>query len=121
MARNTGPAAATVKVVRQRDENRCMSCGVQDDSLTTQHRVARGMGGTRAAWINQPANLISLCGSGTTGCHGQVEAHPAAARESGMSVSRNGRRPEHVPVLTWRGWLLLTNDGQAIPVDEPPF
>jgi hypothetical protein len=79
------------------------------------------MGGTRAAWINQPANLITLCGSGTTGCHGWVEHHPREARELGLSVSRNGLRPDCVPVLTWRGWLLLTNDGKALPVDEPPF
>jgi hypothetical protein len=79
------------------------------------------MGGTRAPWVNQPANLLSLCGSGTTGCHGWTEHHPAEAKAAGLAVSRNGLRPEHVPVLTWRGWLLLTNDGQAIPVDEPPF
>lgn len=73
------------------------------------------MGGTKAKWINEPANLITLCGSGTTGCHGWVEAHPVHAKELGLSVSRNGPPPSEVPVLTLDGWVLLDNDGGQIP------
>lgn len=113
MGRRTDPSAATVKQVRERDGHACVRCG-STDSLTTQHRVARGMGGTRAPWINEPANLITLCGSGTTGCHGYVEANPAKAKQLGYAVSKYNR-PEDVPVRTWQGRVWLTNDGRTVP------
>ncbi|SDL15101.1 hypothetical protein SAMN05428985_11071 [Nocardioides sp. YR527] len=77
------------------------------------------MGGTRASWINEPANLITLCGSGTTGCHGWVEANPTMGRHLGLSVSRYGLPPAEVPVLTWRdGFVLLDNHGGWTLVPE---
>lgn len=106
-----------MQLVRERDNHQCARCGAGTD-LTTQHRVARGMGGTRGAWINQPANLITLCGSGTTGCHGYVEHHPNVAKREGLSVSRSAD-PAKVPVLTWRGWLLLDNEGEYTPCGSP--
>lgn len=69
------------------------------------------MGGTKAKWINEPANLVTLCGSGTTGCHGHVEHHPTEAKAFGWSVSRNGPPPSDVPVLTQDGWVFLDNHG----------
>lgn len=122
MARRTDPSRLTIDQVRTRDFFACARCGAGGESgwpLTTQHRVARGMGGSREAWINQPANLITLCGSGTTGCHGWVEANPAKARELGLSVSRFGEAPAVVPVKTWRGWLYLNDDGTTTAAPEP--
>ena len=57
---------------------RCARCGkdVTYIQSSIQHRKARGMGGTNDPSINSPANLIVLCGSGTTGCHGHH--HPDA-------------------------------------------
>lgn len=114
MARRTDPSAAVVKAVRARDLNRCVVCGTTGP-LSTQHRVARGMGGTRAEWVNLPANLITVCGSGTTGCHGHIEHYPEEARRLGRALSRyRGEfEPLTVPVWTWRGWLLLDNEGNA--------
>lgn len=109
MARRTDPARDCVRTVRERDGHVCVRCG-RPDGLTTQHRVGRGMGGTRQMWVNQPANLITLCGSGTTGCHGWVEANPWEAMRLGLSVSRYAD-PQTVPVHTWRGLLWLRNDG----------
>jgi hypothetical protein len=120
MGRNTDPDREVVEIVRVRDGYACVRCG-RGGQLTTQHRVARGMGGTREPWVNQPANLISLCGSGTTQCHGWVEHHPAEARAAGLALDRDGQRPENVPVRTWRGWMLLTNTGTTIPMAPPPF
>jgi len=114
VGRRTDPDRATVKLVRERDGWACVRCG-NPATLTTQHRVARGMGGTRAAWINQPANLLTLCGSGTTGCHGWVESHPKDATALGYACSRYVDPVDH-PVRTWQGRVWLTNDGQAIPV-----
>jgi hypothetical protein len=103
-----------VRLVRDRDLHRCVVCGTTGP-LSTQHRVARGMGGTRAAWVNLPANLLTVCGSGTTGCHGHIEHHPEEAKRLGRALSRFTLEggAEHVPVFTWRGWLLLDNEGGA--------
>lgn len=120
VTRKTGPSPATVQLVRERDNHRCVRCGSVRD-LTTQHRVPRGMGGTRATWINEPANLITLCGSGTTGCHGYCEHHPTHAKESGWAVSKYAN-PEDMPVFTWRGWIELDNAGGYRVLDlTPPF
>lgn len=46
----------------------CRCCGGRAHSL--HHLVPRSRGGDDVA-----ANLVGLCGDGTTGCHGAVEAH----------------------------------------------
>lgn len=120
MARRTDPSAETVRLVRERDDWRCARCAGWGP-LSTQHRVARGMGGTRWPGIHLPANLLTLCGSGTTGCHGWVESHPEWATTHGWSVSSHDRDDVHLlPVWTWRGWGLLATDGLWLPVDEHP-
>jgi hypothetical protein len=101
-----------VRLVRDRDRWQCVRCGTTE-SLTTQHRVARGMGGTRWLGVNLPANLITLCGSGTTGCHGWVERHPTEAKLLGLALSRFISDPASHPVFTWRGWLRLHDDGST--------
>jgi len=68
------------------------------------------MGGTTRPAINAPSNLLTLCGSGTTGCHGWVEAHPTDARARGLAVA-SWDVPALTPVQTWRGWVLLDDDG----------
>lgn len=114
MARGTDPSAATVRLVRERDDWRCARCAGWGP-LSTQHRVARGMGGTRWPGINLPSNLLTLCGSGTTGCHGWVEAHPQWSKAHGWSVLR-GVDPADVDVWTWRGWVRLTATGGIVRV-----
>lgn len=116
MARRTSPDAETVRLVRERDDWRCARCGGWGP-LSTQHRVARGMGGSRWPGINLPSNLITLCGSGTTGCHGWVEHHPGWARAHGWSVSAHEReRVGVIPVWTWRGWVRLAHgEAEVLP------
>jgi len=118
MARRTDPDATTVRLVRERDSWRCARCAGWGP-LSTQHRRARGMGGSRLEGINTPDNLITLCGTGTTQCHGWVEAHPAWARAHGWSVSFYGQPPAQVPVWTWAGWVLLLAGGDLEPIDHP--
>lgn len=118
MARRTDPTPATVRLVRERDHNACARCG-GTNQLTTHHRRARGMGGSRWPGINQPSNLLTLCGSGTTGDHGWVTNHPAESRDLGLSVSMHAD-PAAVPVLTWRGWVYLTNSGTFRTLEEGP-
>lgn len=101
----TGPSAKVVQQVRERDGHQCVRCGVGRD-LTTHHRIPRGMGGTKDPRINHPSNLLTLCGSGTTGCHGWAESHRLEAVKDGLIVSRYAD-PTLVPVMTWRGLIDL--------------
>jgi 5-methylcytosine-specific restriction endonuclease McrA len=50
----------------------CRLCG--DPNTTAHHLVPRSLGGDDVV-----SNLVLLCGSGTTGCHGLVEAHDPQA------------------------------------------
>jgi hypothetical protein len=68
------------------------------------------MGGTRRPDL--PSNLIALCGSGTTGCHGWVESRRTEALEEGLLV-RQHHDPATTPVLLADGWKLLTDDGSS--------
>lgn len=105
------------EAVYDRDGWACVWCGASSP-LTLQHRVPRGAGGTKLAASNSPANLVTLCGSGTTGCHGKVESNRLAAIEEGLIV-RRGTDPATVPVFYARTgeWFLLRIEGhlQVVP------
>lgn len=118
MTRRTDPDAATVRRVRERDDWRCARCAGWGP-LTTQHRRARGMGGSRLPDTNDPANLLTLCGSGTTLCHGWTEHHPTWARAHGWAVSFYAN-PATTPVWTWRGWVLLLTGGGLEQLPDYP-
>ncbi len=101
-AKNTGPDPVIRKLVMERDDYRCVRCGhpVTGDpgvGFSLQHRIPRGMGGSRDPRLNMPANLVLLCGSGVTQCHGEVESHRAAARAYGYLLWRS-QDPALVPV-----------------------
>lgn len=121
MARNTGPTPAQRRAVIERDGGRCVCCGKQVADPDTgepwlqyslQHRQARGMGGTKRAEVNDWSNLIVMCGTGTTGCHGKAEHDPRWAAAMGYRVS-SWEDPAEVPVhhvtlgvamITSAGW-----------------
>lgn len=107
---------ATRALILDRDRRRCIRCGTapgdQWPGLSIQHRIARGMGGTSDPLIGHPTNGITLCGSGTTGCHGWVEHHPTEAQMFGYALPSTVW-PVSVPVLTFAGWQMLTADGDA--------
>lgn len=110
------------EIVRERDLFTCMKCGEYLGPFGTyslQHRRARGSGGSKAPDTDLPANLVNLCGTATTGCHGEVEAHPTEALATGMRVSQ-GHSPLLVPLLTYKGWLLLDDEGGYVEVEPAP-
>ncbi|MCG5464172.1 hypothetical protein MED01_002337 [Micromonospora sp. MED01] len=116
-AKNTGPDAATVALVIERDRGCCVRCGkpvaggVRGLDFSLQHRRARGAGGSRREDTNSPAALILLCGSATTGCHHHVESHRAEARDFGWAI-RQSDNPALMPVLhAVHGWVILTPAG----------
>lgn len=112
----TGPDTATVEIVRARDSYRCVVCGTYchgqrgwDWSL--QHRQPRGSGGCKLSYINAPSNLVLVCGSGTTLCHGRIESDRDWAKDHGWIVPRP-LIPANVQVMLWPGDLFyLTDDG----------
>lgn len=56
----------------------CQVCGVRSSvhGMSLHHVVPRSAGGS-----DVPENLAVLCGHGTVGCHGDVEARRNGARE----------------------------------------
>ena len=64
----------------ERCQDRCEGCGGQWHGQAA-HRLRKGQGGL---W--SPANLLALCGSGTTGCHGWAHARPLLAQGLGWEV-----------------------------------
>jgi hypothetical protein len=78
-------------------------------SLTIQHRVSRGMGGS--AQYDSPEHLVTMCA-----IHNQLETSwPEFAKaciRCGWSIPRwlddQGVRPSKVPVLHESGWYLLS-------------
>lgn len=120
MRRDTGPSKTTVALVLARDGEACARCGRGVDlsdrgwGWSIHHRCPRGMGGSKAVpWINLAANLVTLCGSGTAGCHGHIEKHREQAYADGWLVSRlRLPKPDEVRIQHARhGLVLLDNFG----------
>lgn len=92
--------------VLRRDGYICQRCSaglrIAEGDYSLQHRDNRGMGGSKL--LHTMPNLVALCGSATTGCHGHVEANPTESFREGWSVP-NGAAPEDWPVLRFgRSW-----------------
>jgi 5-methylcytosine-specific restriction endonuclease McrA len=103
----SGRVPAKVReAVLARDGYCCQRCGaglrIAEGDYSLQHRDNRGMGGSKLK--HAMANLVALCGSATTGCHGHVESEPLESDRMGWSVP-NGVTPEEWPVLRFgRSW-----------------
>lgn len=111
-----------------RDMGKCARCGRHvvhlelGTSWSIHHRRPRGSGGTSLAWVNEAANEIVLCGSGTTGCHGWVEKNRKEAREAGFLVPLNGiQKAAEVAIRHYTlGLVYLNDEGGWEPVEEGP-
>lgn len=101
-------------LVRVRDRGYCVRCGAWLANVpgSIHHRLPRGRGGD-----DRVSGLVLLCGTGTTGCHGDVERDRAQAYDDGFLVT-TGTDPSTVPVLTWEGWRYLLDDCAVITRDE---
>jgi len=51
----------------------CVHCGTTDSTLIPQHRINRGMGGSKL--LNKPSNIVVLCSA----FNGLIEANAEAA------------------------------------------
>jgi len=101
-------------VVFSRAGYRCERCftklaGVFGASV--HHRRPRMMGGSRKPELHYPANLIVLCGSGNTGCHGWVESNRDRSREHGYLINKV-ESASSIPFRDNAGiWYLIDNEG----------
>jgi hypothetical protein len=112
----TAPVPLIVaQTVDMRDDNRCVRCMEWIRNGSRHHRKLRSQGGENTA-----QNLILLCGSGTTGCHGWVHSHISEAIDAGY-ICPSWREPENWPLKGHRQptspvqdteWCQLTTDGQ---------
>lgn len=95
--------------LRDRSHELCEKCG-KSYANNAHHRINKSQGGR-----NVLSNLLMLCGSGVTGCHGWVTEHPKESYENGWSV-RSGGDPVVEPVV-YRGdrKVLLGDDGSVEP------
>ena len=110
------------RIALERQGWHCLRCGVNihDPSRwpgrSGHHRQLR-----RAAdpdVRHSPANIVELCGSGDTGCHGWVHRHVAEAERLGLIVPF-GMDPLAIPVRDWRGkWFRLNQDGTAVALTQ---
>ncbi|MGW5147601.1 HNH endonuclease [Rhodococcus koreensis] len=94
------------RLLMLRCEGRCERCGRW--GYTLHHRRKRSQGGLWTA-----SNCVALCGSGTTGCHGWVEANPLAAHEVGLWL-RAGEGGD-TPLLYRYRMCVLDDTGHVLP------
>lgn len=81
------------EVVAERAQGLCELCGNRSSYVSYHHRLKRSQGGQ---W--NPENVVRVDGSGTTLCHGQIEANPNDAADIGFHV-RPWEKPEDKPIL----------------------
>ncbi|MBW0275031.1 hypothetical protein ATM97_27910 [Nocardia sp. MH4] len=113
--RRTGPDRAVVELVRARAGERCERCAwMLHGNGQIHHRVPRGMGGSKAAWINRPPNLVLLC----LQCHSWAESYRESAMDAGWLVLRR-HNPAATPVHSvLHGVVLLADDGSVVPARD---
>ena len=92
------------------DEARCEACGawLGRSAGEVQHRLARGIGGSKNPVIRCAANAVLLCGSALlrTGCHGECEKRNRALLIKGFRLEHPAD-PRAVPVTLPPGRLVL--------------
>ena len=105
-----------------RSGGRCEGCGRLFDGHKVKpsrhHRRPGRMGGRSGADHDNTANLLLICGDGTTGCHGWAESYRAEATARGWLL-RDDQDPDTTPVLLRGRWVLLDRWGQYDPATAP--
>lgn len=98
----------------------CECCG-RERGGNGHHRKLRQMGGSEPD--ERIENIVWVCGSGTTGCHGIIHHERGLAAAYGWTVAQHAE-PSQVPVLHRGLWALLspagTVDHLGLRPDLPP-
>ncbi len=98
---------------------KCERCNrdFQGYPASVHHRRPRMMGGSKNAMLHEMANLIVLCGTGTSGCHGWIESNRAIARELGYLIQKI-ESAEEIPFQDKSGlWFKIDNKGKKTQLD----
>lgn len=105
---------AMAQGVDNREGHRCLKCGRHMidppvGGFSRHHRMRRRDGG------NSYENLVLVCGSGSTGCHGELHSKPRQAISLGLILPANFAPPLDpaiFPVRTHTGhWKMLDPGG----------
>lgn len=115
----SNPSQHVKDLVDARDQYRCVRCGkpFHWSGFSRHHRRLRSH---KWPGLHEASNLILACGSGDTGCHGWIHAHPREAMSLGYIVSGFNDHPELVPILTaHHGWVLLDDKGGWTRCEPP--
>lgn len=94
--KDTGPSRKTRALVLARDGHACVCCGrsVIGQVASLQHRKRRSQGGG-----NSPANLITVLGDGTTGCHARIDSRRDPEDAAKGYTCQSWEDPASVPVM----------------------
>lgn len=71
--KRTAASPKRIKEIRAKKCGECRLCGKRRD-VNAHHLIAKSLQGI---WTE--SNIVGLCGSGNTGCHGLIEAYDKAA------------------------------------------
>mgnify|MGYP001607457040 CR=1 FL=1 len=109
-------------IVDARDAGCCRRCGREvGEWFSRQHRIPRGAGGS--ARLDRASNIVTVCGSATTGCHNWMEHdHRGDAEVLGYLLPKLNPDidPETEPIFVHEhGWVLLGDDGSIEPCGPP--
>lgn len=88
------------------------------EQVSVHHRRPRGAGGTTRTGTHSLANLLLVCGTGTTGCHGWIEHHRAAAEARGLLVRHGLADPAETVVVLPGGRRVRLHP--SVPAYLPP-
>jgi hypothetical protein len=102
-----------------RDRHQCWHCGRSGDDLVPQHRISRGMGGSKSKIRNGSANILVFCSE----ANGLIESDPQLAKQARMMGWKLGsyRDPARSPAFNIADgiWYVLDeNFGRVLaPLD----
>ncbi len=121
----TAISPKTRQSVYDREAGCCARCGVHclTGPHSVHHRRPKGMGGSSSTATASLANLILLCGTGVTGCHGWVESNRTLATRAGW-LCPSWADPADWPVErrpgVWsqpgEGWAAVAGPVLLVPV-----
>jgi 5-methylcytosine-specific restriction endonuclease McrA len=103
------------QAIFDRDGRKCVACN-SASNLTIQHRVSKGMGGSKL--YDTFPYLITMCQPCNVGLESNYEL-AEQGRFNGWKLSRNTRppvNPEEVPVKIGATWFYLDSNGGKTPI-----